>query len=382
MTSNCTTLTSRFLGIFLAASFGPAAFAQEVTPTALKDIEQEWRDRERQVQNAHFVWRETRVMELADDELRPSMEVLAKRHKPRNDRTTYRHEYMRDFGFDGSNYRHFSNLPVLAADGSGFRTPHPKQIIKDGVGRSMSEVKLAKTAPYQGIISKSDGDEIRSLACLRPMLLHFRPFFIEPNFFQQARLTNETARLEDALCIVIKRGNRQRLDTFWLDPELRMAVRRQTTHVDNNLRTQLDVRYALHDDSTVVPTSWNLISYYTNGVFENSFEAQVQSLSINSDLSPDFLQLEFPPGTLVTDRTRGDDGKPLQYIARPGGKERVILPEELRRVNSVQELIDTKTGQAGLQRSNRYWFFATVAAMAGCGLFFLLTYLRRRRIAG
>jgi hypothetical protein len=44
------------------------------------------------------------------------------------------------------------------------------------------------------------------------------------------------------------------------------------------------------------------------------------------------------------------DGQPSQYVIRPDGEKRVVLPEELRRAKTADEIINTKTGRAGLPR--------------------------------
>lgn len=141
----------------------------------------------------------------------------------------------------------------------------------------------------------------------------------------------------------------------------------------------LEIRTTIIADRTVdglaYPSEWTISSYY-----DKKIEYTVSVKTGQFDLHPKFtgedFSLNFPVGAYVVD-TQGEAMK--EYIVRPDGTNRVVLPEE--RGAGYQALVNSETGDlarplSGRQRSLP---FVTVVGGALVLLAVLLLVVRSRR---
>jgi hypothetical protein len=125
---------------------------------------------------------------------------------------------------------------------------------------------------------------------------------------------------------------------------------------------QTDVAYASDPEFGLVPKGWKTVENFHNGEFDRSLEATVVTAKVNHPVADDRFVLDFPVNTLVTDGIHLEGTRPQRYIVRPNGGKRLVLEAEYRKAKTPEELIQTETGGALIDRQRGFawgrWFLA------------------------
>ncbi len=359
--------------------FPEPAIGRESAPITLDQILQVWQDREAAFRSGTFVWKEVRF--LAKGGHRSGREPF-----PPQDVT---HKYQRSFMFEGGKLRYSANHPGVWAPGMEFFQREEEDAWDGRIGKSLVGGRPGDTFDYRGHVVPDRERAAPGLLPLRPILAHYWPSRGQVGSLRRLSLTGRRGKMDISSCIVLEGSPGVDARTgvnrsIWLDPQRGYIVRRWMAAQDGKSLLQTDVFYSEDPGHGWVPSHWKTLEHRPDGTLRQSIEATVVEQSINTAIEPEAFQLEFPPGTLVTDlRVPCGDGDYQKFVIRPNGTKRIVLAAELARGATLQELFDTPPGQAGLSRGIGMWKYLLVGSVFLLALFGATRAIRTlRRRAG
>jgi len=205
---------------------------------------------------------------------------------------------------------------------------------------------------------------------IKAVLLAFRPFDERLTRIQREDymiVDDPAAVVEDRRCTVLTGESGGLTRTFWTDPTRDDCILKYMEFAEGVLAVQLQITYRNEPVVGWIPDGWKADWFNRDGTLAESSTARLQTVMINEPLSDADFQIEFAPGTLVSDQRTG-----THSVIKADGRVRAITPQELP-VASYEELMATESGQAVPGRSGprtRTWLFvlnlvaATVVVIA------------------
>lgn len=120
--------------------------------------------------------------------------------------------------------------------------------------------------------------------------------------------------LNGVSCDVIRVANSKpnAVVEFWLDTSREHLPIRTLSKYGRGDQCQVDYEY-VQQNGFWVPSGWTL-AFWERGKLVEQIEASVLTGKINDGVARDSFEFEFPPNTLVTDRSK--EGEPEVRIAR------------------------------------------------------------------
>jgi hypothetical protein len=207
---------------------------------------------------------------------------------------------------------------------------------------------------------------------LEPILMTFRPNDPHMGPIRCDKLAlGDHRRLEDgSMCVLVEQADDVgTYETFWLDPAREYAVLRFTrSEADGKPYYQLDVQYSPHGADGWIPTAWHMIFLKDKGPVKEEYSAKVNQRAINEPIAASEFQIEFPPGTSVSDENANGEGE--RYIVREDGSKRVIQRQELSA--SYDRIIATAPGTATADTEGDRKLWRLLGACGIMALCFLL----------
>lgn len=224
------------------------------------------------------------------------------------------HKYTRKLAIDGQKLRFDDEMPAWYPQLAAFQ--FDKTASSDDGHSTTTLIKHAAPGrfPYQGQIEPAGAlsSQLRSLVDLQPLLDHYRPSLRLANLLRRAQVSATVGKSGDHTCVIAqirrKSGSSWINYSVWIDadPEAESAVRRICEDCDGKLIAQQDRDYTNDDKCGLLLTGWRILEMAPTGQVERSVSAKVVSQRINRPLSADVFRIEFPPGTIVIDRTSKD----------------------------------------------------------------------------
>ncbi len=345
--------------VLLVTPTAPATAAEPVEEkgkVALSEIAAAWKRREQRIRTGQFEWDEVRVMSRSPADLKRGPFDPPAGTEPAGtvtDRQPCRHEYQRKLLFKADKLRFFSNEPELLVE-QGAYVPRESVRVFDGqLYKILDERDLPNGFRHQATILPPTQKMISSRLGLKPLFLHFRPSRYDERFLSRFTVAGHDGVIDDKRCIILQRVKDPAgpvLESLWLSPEHQFCVRRLLTEVGDVVTTRFDIFYDLDPTHGPIPTGWKLVERFSNEEFDRSIEATVTTGKVNHQIADDQFTLEFPVNTFVYDAGSSPGKDPVSYIVRPDRQKRVVLPEELRRAKTADELIRTETGRARIEQ--------------------------------
>jgi hypothetical protein len=209
-----------------------------------------------------------------------------------------------------------------------------------------------------------------------PLLIAFRPFQAAMGRFSEGldgfALGTETAAVRGRQCVVLKETPNSAgagVRTVWLDQERDFALLRLNHSTDGRTDWQIDINEHQRQGLDWVPVEWARTVVRPRGSYDLSTTARVAEHHINVPLDEKEFQLEFPPGTWVTDRReKSARGDAAEYILRLNGEKRPITRGDWGA--SYAQLLESEPGMAlvgpAQQGGHLLWLLlGTVAVVLG-----------------
>lgn len=165
-------------------------------------------------------------------------------------------------------------------------------------------------------------------AYIQPFLWACRP--LETSLLKDLRKWQLSARrgsFDGRECVVLEYVERAvLLREIWLDPMLDYAlVRRMDYNEEKRLTFQCDVRYrSAMQERVFLPSSWKIVVLRSGSPIVR-VNGELKEYTIDPEFAATQFTLDYPVGTRVIDET--GEGY-VEYIVRPDGSRRNVLPEE------------------------------------------------------
>lgn len=284
------------------------------------------------------------------------------------DRKTLQHEYERKLLFKGDKLRYSTNEPVWAISQKQYLAFEFVRATDGELYKTLEERHLPGRFVHQGAILPDAREQIRDLLAVKPLVLHFQPFRYDDDYLLQFTAVKYDGIIDQKRCVILERIWDPRghyIESLWLDPEQGFCIRRLLAQAGEMTRTRLDIFYDRDPDHGPIPKGWKRVEHFSNGEFDRSIEADVVTGKVNHQIADDRFDVEFPINTLVRDASGPPGREPVEYIVRADDKKRIVLPGEMTRARTAEELISTETGRAGLPEPKRSrWLGIVLAASA------------------
>jgi hypothetical protein len=331
----------RLLPLIAWAGVVVVQLAHAELQVTLGAITKAWADRQDKVVSAKFSWKEHRVHPkgtLGDGREAGDAKPVT---TPAND---VAFDLTHTLTFDGAKMRYTWKGKVWNSEGSGvvdqdyvgsFNGLAPKVLWPRGatghpVGTIMQGKKLL------------DVNQLQNL----PLLMTYRAMHSTMGLFdpKEFMLSDRQGIVSGRKCVLLKQVNGGAI-TYWVDAENHYLMR-YATEKDGKTGIQIDLSYTPHPDYGQVLSGWRAVVYGVNGRLTESSESQVTDYSINLKIPDDEFELEFPPGTRVSDLTTPSDiGDYTDYIVRKNGEKRAITADENLKA-TYEQLVNTDSGKA------------------------------------
>jgi hypothetical protein len=167
-----------------------------------------------------------------------------------------------------------------------------------------------------------------------PIGMVLRP--LSMGFFDTAKLviTPNTALVDQQPCLIVTHSQGQDLENrVWVDPARDYVPVRWYEVYRGTTTVSIEIKYSSDPQYGWVPTSWNYAYLLPKGEVRESISCKVTHYEINKPISDDTFDIQFPPGTWVTDTINNET-----YIVREGGKRRPVVSGEFNGKNYEQLL--------------------------------------------
>lgn len=180
---------------------------------------------------------------------------------------------------------------------------------------------------------------------LQPLLMTWRALMAGMRGFDLDgfRLVGATTVIDKRTCLELQ----QRLpvgpeaeNRLWVDPARGFVVVRYLATRKGIVKTKLDVRYGPDKQAGWVPKEWQIIFNDPRGELRKSFAAALNNHALNGPIPSTEFQLEFPPGTRVSDAKNDAD----YIVRRDGSGRRMIPPEDIGA--TYEQMLRTAPGEA------------------------------------
>jgi hypothetical protein len=327
------------LGLLFPAT--RAAHGAEVT---VADVFKAWKERTNRVRTFRFKWDEQYTVSKGlykspgergnpgDVYLPPKTTTYDTSYSVTMDGEKLRYDYDEIEGAGGKLINQKGNRVVAGGEFKGFRGP--------GASRYP-----------QGIVAQPvPGEPYGTDPQIQPLLLLFRPLntgsIAFKNFPNQFSEVPGRSVIDERSCVQLKEGARTRgqlVTTVWVDPERDFVVTRVVLSDDERPHAQWTFHDFIQTEHGWVPRKWTRTFLGRSGSVLSSASATVRDFELNRPVDPNEFEVEFPPGTWVTDM-RGKEE--VQYIVKEGGERRLILREERVGGATYEQFLTTETGRA------------------------------------
>ena len=181
---------------------------------------------------------------------------------------------------------------VEVFDGKNAKTLYP------AIGESGTDIY-----PY-GFVFREPSRQSDSLFIARPLYWTFSGIGTGVLGFDKTKLLVQSQRgiFDESECVIIEcPGDKGATHNFWIDPAKDYSTVRYSSVIAGQTTTQLDCHYQKDQTGLWLPHKWTAWWFDRTGQPSKSFEAEVIACVVNKNMSEEVFNLEFPPGTIVSD---------------------------------------------------------------------------------
>jgi hypothetical protein len=145
---------------------------------------------------------------------------------------------------------------------------------------------------------------------------------------------------------------------YFVDPVRDYVVMRTRNEYKGSAQQQIDISYVPSDVCGWVPSSWKDQDYSSDGALIGESEKHILSLKLNEEQDAEQFELEFPPGTRLSDTGTG-----RYYQVQPNG-------DMLERAPNWDEL----PGGQVLSQGGRSWLIRHKWTLIAAGVVVLVAF--------
>lgn len=359
------------LALLITATAAADIAKGEVT---IEQIERAWRDREARLTAGRISWvdrtHEFPGRKLGAPPADPAAEPATPAESDRRERTA-------EFVWSGDKTRYEFRGWIYSEIDSAFH-PTRHASVAGGPHGSRHSFDTEGEGYVSGTIFTGDEMSDRGFVDLEPILLWARPLAAcgSDIDLSEARIVDQDRREGDRAYVVIARPRGDRIDEWTVDPERDFTVRRYEVRQGDRPVVLTEIDYAPHEVARWVPDKWRA-RFWPGRRLASDTIGTFTAYSGAESVGADAFDLPFPEGAWVNDQ-----GRDVSYIVLPGGSERIVTSDELRKGAKYPDLVRSPLGAAGAKSSFsvRKWLFR--GALAVLLLSITISVIRKLRGAG
>lgn len=321
------------LGLLCSLS-SPSIQAQEVT---IEQIQEQWKQRGESFPAFHFLWKATNRVSLNGldkDPNAPHVEKII--------------QFERSLLFDRGSIR-------LVNDGEFLREVRGREHFYRPVvlSRTWNGTFRRECYDYEGEYPLGqitrDSDHCFNDPTFNWIL---RAFCVEcPSAIDLSRyhLADKSRANESGNVVLLKHGDHSSgYDEIWVQAKSPHLLTKAILKENDLPISWFDIGYQIDPETKqMIPKTSKYVTLTSEGKFMNETESEIVMSNLAPKVSPADFVLSFPVGCKVNDLSQ--DHKET-YIQREDGKKRFVTVDEIRRKATYEELLNTESGQAGLNR--------------------------------
>jgi hypothetical protein len=248
---------------------------------------------------------------------------------------------------DGEKWRYVSQSPVRAGHTTNLVLQDTDVVSKDGTIKSY--MRPGGFDHPVGNINQGKVSDVPRVNNARPLFQILRSlsvgFFVPQNYV----MANESGFIDGRPCQILQTQPTNIRWSLWVDPSRSFSLVRYSLSSEGKILLTTDLTYTQSSEHGWVAVGWKIVETDRSGSLKRSTNATVTHWEINTPIPPNEFDLDFPPGTLVRDFTTTTEwGSTSQYIAREGGKKRIVSQGD--RGATYEQLLASETGTARLPR--------------------------------
>jgi hypothetical protein len=312
-------------------------------PPKIEDIIKAWEARQAKVKSAHFVWNDeiTRtkgsISKTAPPMFRPKGPSPPEDMTYHSPRVVYIDQSKLFYGHRTRDWHEQRGCYVdtewqFAHNGDVFKVFKP----------------ISSNAFPVGLVRKNCIHSEVTTMHIRPVLMTLRPTdsSLAPYREGMFRVTGKRAILDGKNCWEIRVPSTGMLVAyFWVDPTRGFVSPRFSLYFadSNGIAWNVDVQYETHPVAEWIPIRWKLVQNHIDGSLLLSTKSSVVRYEINPILGESTFDIEFPPGTYVTDESTRS-----HYIQLDESRQRLISNRELS--VPYEELLKKASAETSAQK--------------------------------
>jgi hypothetical protein len=219
----------------------------------------------------------------------------------------------------------------------------PYVVVFDGtVGKHFYPKGSSYTPWPQGII-RNRFPEANALYLL-PLFMTFRAVSPEYRSFDLQTMAASGRRnfVQNRPSYEWERHTAGSREQMWVDPSRACTIVGYQSMTGEQITSKIRMEYREEGECGFVPVRWNIVTFFPDGKLQGSVEATLTDCQINTEVAAGEFELEFPPGTRVTDTREGD--RSLGYIVRASGGKRKVLPADIGA--TYDQMLNSDPGEA------------------------------------
>jgi hypothetical protein len=339
-----------------AVLFGVCCFGCIVAGTRAAEVDVErilasWKNRQQQTGSLRFSWTEqqtyARGSELSlemPERMNPGRKVI-----PPEDLVV---SVPFQLSLDGDKMRYaYDGHLWYHKDGKQY----PQRYVSVFDGSTSKEHWPSTPSGYdQGIVRREKYNLAFGNLHVTPVLATYRPLDSRTRLFRSFSPGEYTVSAQPGLvqgcsCVILTEKPKRADDmvrSLWIDPARHLILRYGTSR-QGRVLDQTDIDYRDDGKGGWVPSAWEIArtDLFHADRLRMAYKATVTDYAVNQPVDPADFQLEFPPGTWVTDETIQSEGRAsTDYLVRPGGKNRMIVNTDMGA--TYEQLLNSESGMA------------------------------------
>ncbi|WP_146119120.1 hypothetical protein [Blastopirellula marina] len=326
--------------VLFVVLFTHQAIGGDVT---IADIQEQWNQRQTEVQSFLFTWRATRF-DRAGALTNPFSTDPGKR-VPEADKYT---DFQRSLLYDRGNIRVTDTGEYYGRINNGTDEFRHTDITYTWNGSHYNEFHNSEEYFPSGSIS---GDESSCFTdaqftwILKAMCAK-SPDRIDLNRYRVS--SKPSMNGEEHMVLTKKKVLAVDIAEIWVEPTPPYLVRRLVTKAGGVTAGWTEISYRVDDVSQkMIPKSMKYVYLGPDGGYQNVIESEVVSSTLNPVTHSGDFEVSFPVGSLVADFSVSPKE---MYILKEGGEKRTVTDDEKLRGATYDELLESESGEAGTSR--------------------------------
>jgi hypothetical protein len=336
---------ARFPALVALTALGYVAVYQATTAAevTIDEIQSNWRRREENIPSLKLEWRASRFTRKGDFDGSPFLDGNSP--QPAED---IEENFSRSLLYDRKRIQFADDGKYFGRTTSGRQDYLATKTTRVWNQRQSRRLRSQDGRFSTGHISTNLLDAYQD-AQFRPPMIACWPLSAPNGIRLESYRVAKSATIDGVELVVLEKKHRITANMvddaeIWLENKTPFLLLRVITYTGPRRSGELTIEYARVPGEEWLPSGWRQTSFAADAGCRMAAVGIITSHDFAPEIRDTDFTIDFPPGTWIRDESQ--PGKPIEYIQRKDGSQRIILPEERRRGARYEDLIETELGQA------------------------------------